>query len=79
MSGVEASGWECGNLHHKSASVGDVVTVVEGPVEGVVDFGLVAWVVVLCEIGVCEGFFRADSFGNVEDEHFLQQIDGCFR
>jgi hypothetical protein len=68
---------ETGGSHHDLPCVDRKIGIVERPVELLLCLGLVGRVVVWGKVWVGKGLLGLDSLPGVEDQHVLEQIDGC--
>lgn len=60
------------HLHHDLPGVHRQIRIVEGPIEFLLCFWLIGWVMVRCKVWVCERLAGLDTFSGIEDQHALQ-------
>lgn len=63
-------------VHHHLPRVYRQIRVVETPIEYLGSYWFVCWVVVRCEILVCECVGRVDTCSWIEYEHLLEEVKG---
>lgn len=65
------------NSHHDLPCIDRQISIVEAPVKLLVGNGLIGGVVVGAEVLVGEGVSCGDTLLGVENEHPLEEVDGC--
>ena len=64
-------------VHHDLPRLGWEIGIVERPIEGLGRLRLVGRIVVGLKEGVGESIGGGDSSARIEDEHLLEEVDGC--
>jgi hypothetical protein len=65
------------HIHHDLPGIDWQVGIIERPIELLLSLGFIGGIVVGGEVRVGQSVGSSDTCTGVEDEHALEQLDGC--